>query len=117
MKVIALIQVRMNSTRLPKKAMLKLDDTSVIEFLLKRLKLSKEIDEIVVATTKNKSDKILVKHVENLGIKVLPSSTSSILILFPNCSVIRNAYLYNFAIIIEILIYVNDTGTILRLFG
>ena len=79
MKVIALIQVRMNSTRLPKKAMLKLDDTSVIEFLLKRLKLSKEIDEIVVATTKNKADKILVKHVEDLGIKVFEGSETNVL--------------------------------------
>lgn len=42
MKVVALIQARMNSTRLPKKVMMDIKSNPMINYLISRLKLSKK---------------------------------------------------------------------------
>ena len=52
-KKIAIIQARLNSVRLPNKILFKINGTPLIEILYKRLKKSKELDDIVIATTKN----------------------------------------------------------------
>ena len=53
MKVVALIQARMGSLRLPGKVLRNIEGKPLIELLLKRLSKSKELDEIVVATSKS----------------------------------------------------------------
>ena len=60
MQVLAIVQARMNSSRLPGKVLKKVNGRTIIEILLKRLIKSKMIDKIVVATTNNKSDNKLV---------------------------------------------------------
>tara|TARA_A100001015_G_scaffold311538_1_gene414983 strand:+ start:1834 stop:3864 length:2031 start_codon:yes stop_codon:yes gene_type:complete len=50
-KKIAIIQARLNSVRLPNKILFKIDGLSLIEILYKRLKRSKQLDDIVIATT------------------------------------------------------------------
>ena len=70
MNLVAIIQARMGSTRFPGKVMQTVNGTPLIELLLKRLSLSKEITKIVVATTKNKIDNSLASHVETLGYSV-----------------------------------------------
>ena len=60
MKVVAIVQARMSSSRLPKKVMKKIVGKNVIQLLLERLSLSKRLDEIVVATSTEFSDNILV---------------------------------------------------------
>ena len=52
MKKIAIIQARLNSTRLPGKVMFNINGMPLIEILYKRLKRSKELDDIVIATNK-----------------------------------------------------------------
>ena len=52
-KKIAIIQARLNSVRLPNKILLKINGTPLIEILYKRLKRSKELDDIVIATTRD----------------------------------------------------------------
>ena len=67
MKVLAIVQARCNSTRFPNKILKSLGKKkTVIQVLLQRLSRAKLIDKIVVATTKSKSDDILVKYVKNL---------------------------------------------------
>ena len=57
MKVVELVQARMGSTRLPGKVLRPIVGKPMIELLLTRLSKSKEIDEIVVATSnKNRDD-------------------------------------------------------------
>ena len=51
MKIVAIIQARMGSTRLPGKVLKKLAGRSVIEILLARLSGSELINEICVATS------------------------------------------------------------------
>ena len=69
MKVIALVQARMGSLRLPQKVMRKISEKTIIELLLMRLSKSKELDEIVVATSENDENDKLVRHVKSLGFK------------------------------------------------
>ena len=67
MKVVALVQARMGSTRLPNKVMKKIVDRPLIQLLLDRLSKSKEIDEIIVASSTNSNNDKLDKFVSGLG--------------------------------------------------
>ena len=60
MKIIATIEGRLSSSRLPRKLILPLGNLTVIEFLIKRLNKIKLIDEIILATTTNSIDDKLV---------------------------------------------------------
>jgi spore coat polysaccharide biosynthesis protein SpsF len=55
-KIIAIIQIRLGSTRLPKKAMLKILDKPIIWHIYNRLKFCKNLDEIVIATGDSKNN-------------------------------------------------------------
>lgn len=67
MKVVALVQARMGSTRLPNKVMKLINGVPMIELLLSRLSRTEEIDEIVVATSVDTRNQTLVDHVRKLG--------------------------------------------------
>lgn len=69
LKVIACIQARMGSSRLKRKALLKISGKSLIENMFQRLKSAKEIDDIVLATANNKENDILARHAEKIGLK------------------------------------------------
>jgi len=56
-----LIAVRTGSTRLPKKALEKIEDQTLIEHIIDRMKTCRYADKIVLCTTRKKEDKILVK--------------------------------------------------------
>jgi spore coat polysaccharide biosynthesis protein SpsF len=60
MKVVAIIQARMGSTRLPGKVMRDLSGRPMLQQQIRRLRLCKMIDEIVVATTQNPQDDAIV---------------------------------------------------------
>tara|TARA_Y100000768_G_scaffold388939_1_gene388991 strand:- start:7449 stop:8150 length:702 start_codon:yes stop_codon:yes gene_type:complete len=61
-KIIAIVQVRMGSTRLPKKAMKIINSKYVFELVYQRLKKSKLLDQIIFSTSKNKENDILVSE-------------------------------------------------------
>lgn len=67
MKVVAIIQARMGSTRLPNKVMRQIGGVPMIELLISRLARAKQIDQIVVATSVDPKNMPLVKHVRTLG--------------------------------------------------
>ena len=66
MKIVACIQVRMNSSRLSKKALKKIYGKTSIEWVIESTKRLKYIDEIVIATTKDNSDNELVDFLESI---------------------------------------------------
>lgn len=57
----AIIQARLNSTRLPNKVLAKIGKKRVIEILISRVKKAKNLQKIILATTHNESDKKLVR--------------------------------------------------------
>jgi len=67
MKIVALLQARMGSTRLPNKVMKPIGSIPMIELLLSRLSMAKELDQIVVATSMDVRNQPLVEHVAKLG--------------------------------------------------
>ena len=58
-KIFATIVARYDSKRLPGKAAIKINDLSLLDILIKRVKKSKLIDKLIFCTTKNASDDIL----------------------------------------------------------
>lgn len=79
MKTVAIVQARMGSTRLPNKVMKLIAGVSMIELLLSRLSLSKEVDQIVVATSIDPANQPLVEHVRKLGFAVVQGSENDVL--------------------------------------
>lgn len=67
MKIVAIVQARMGSSRLPNKVMLPISGKPMIEVLLHRLSQAKSIHQIVLATSKNEENTLLVNHVSSLG--------------------------------------------------
>lgn len=59
MKIVAIIQARMGSRRLPGKVMLKLAGQEVLLHVVKSVELSTKIDQVVVATSTKKEDDII----------------------------------------------------------
>ena len=56
MNIVVSIQARMNSKRFPGKVLKKIENKPIIQWQIERLKKSKLINKIVVATTTNKKD-------------------------------------------------------------
>lgn len=79
MKVVAIVQARMGSTRLPNKVMKLIDGVPMIELLLSRLSGSGLIDQIVLATSTNERNDPLVEHVQKLGYTCVRGSESDVL--------------------------------------
>lgn len=78
-KVVAIIQARIGSTRLPGKVMKIIDDNTVLGHQLTRLKLSHQIDEIIVATTiLDKDDSIFLEAKRN-GVRGFRGSEMDVL--------------------------------------
>ncbi len=65
MKIVAVVQARMGSSRFPGKVMKKINNEPLIGLLLERLKISKKITNIVVATSKNQDNIPLIKYLKD----------------------------------------------------
>ena len=65
-KVVAIVQARMGSSRLPGKVLQRVGEMSVIELLLARLSESKLIEQVVVAVPDDAQNHVLLDHVGNL---------------------------------------------------
>lgn len=79
MSVVAIIQARSGSSRLPNKVMRDINGSSLISILLRRLNQSKRIDKLVLATTTSNADNLLVAHVKSLGFDVYRGSENDVL--------------------------------------
>lgn len=79
MRVVAIIQARMGSTRFPKKVMKLINTIPMIEVLLSRISQSKLLDEIVVATTNHMIDRELARYIRNLGYACVQGSEKDVL--------------------------------------
>ena len=78
-KVLAIVQARVGSTRLPGKVLKEVNGKPLMEILLNRLSEAKKIDKIVVATSVNKENDHLAKVVGKLGFDVFRGSEEDVL--------------------------------------
>ena len=91
MKVVAIVQARMDSTRYPNKVMRKICGTPMIGILLERLRRAKNIEQIILATSKNLSNNSLADFVNALGYVVYKGSEADVLDRYYNAAKDTNA--------------------------
>ena len=78
-KTILITQARIGSTRLPGKVLMEVNQISLLKIHLDRLKKSKNIDKIIVATTDKIEDDIIEKFVLEWGYEVFRGSENDVL--------------------------------------
>lgn len=92
MKTVCIIQARMNSTRLPSKIMMALiDNKSMLECIIERVRCAKLVDDIVVATTIDSSDDSTEKLCKDLSIKCYRGSCNDVLARYYYTAKVFNA--------------------------
>jgi glutamate-1-semialdehyde 2,1-aminomutase len=78
-KVLAIIQARYNSARFPGKVLQTINNISILEILIKRLSKSKNISKIIVACSKNPSDKKIISICKKLKVEYFIGSEENVL--------------------------------------
>jgi len=81
------IPVRLESKRLPKKALKEIDKIPVIKYLIDRLQGINKINNVVVCTTNNNSDDELVNFLDDQNISYFRGSDKDILERFLNAAI------------------------------
>jgi spore coat polysaccharide biosynthesis protein SpsF len=79
MRIVAIIQARMGSSRLPGKVLKDLGGATVLGRVLNRLGRSRLIQDLLVATTTEPADNAIVEHCERTGQKVFRGSDRDVL--------------------------------------
>lgn len=79
MKVVATIEARMGSSRLPGKVLKKFGDVASLELMVERVKKSKMIDDVVIATTVSSKDDDIVKLAERIKCRYYRGSEDDVL--------------------------------------
>jgi len=79
LKKAVIIQARYGSTRLLGKVLKKIKDRIILDYVIDRLKLCKNLDEIILATTTNKKDDQIEKYAKDKKIKYFRGSEDNVL--------------------------------------
>jgi len=79
MKVVAVIQARTGSTRLPGKVLLPLAGRPVLERMLERVARARELDAVIVATTREAADDSVASLCHALGVPCYRGSSQDLL--------------------------------------
>lgn len=79
MNIIASIQARMGSTRLPGKVLKPILGKPMLQWHIERIRLSRLIDDVVVATTISSKDDEIVEFCESIGVKYYRGSENDVL--------------------------------------
>jgi spore coat polysaccharide biosynthesis protein SpsF len=91
MKVVAIVQARMNSSRLPGKVMLNLNGRTVLSHVLERVKAIPSVDEVIVATTTGKQDRVLCDEALRSGCSYYCGSEDDVLERYYQAATIAEA--------------------------
>ena len=89
--IIAILQARMGSTRLPGKVLKTIKKKTLLELYINRIKPCQLIDEIVVATTDLEQDNTIEELVVRLGFECFKGSEKDLLDRYYKCACRYNA--------------------------
>jgi spore coat polysaccharide biosynthesis protein SpsF len=78
-RTVAIVQARMGSSRLPGKVMMKIGGRPLLVYLVERISKARTLDAIVVATTTNPRDNIIIEECERRGIPNFRGSETDVL--------------------------------------
>lgn len=84
--IVAIIQARMNSSRLPGKVLLPVGKTNLLSLQLKRIAAAETIDKIILATTINEADSEIVNVANKMGVMHYRGSEDDVLDRFYEAS-------------------------------
>lgn len=79
MKVVAVVQARLGSTRLPAKVLLDLGGKTALERCLRRVSKIEGVNEVIVATTESPEDDVLAAVSKRLGFACIRGSETDVL--------------------------------------
>jgi len=79
MKIVATIEARMTSSRLPGKVLMNVRGQPMLHHLITRLRAVPSLDAIVLATTTNSTDNVLVSFAEEEGIDCFRGSEEDVM--------------------------------------
>ena len=79
MDVIAIVQARMGSTRLPGKVLKKINNRFVLDYVIERLKFSDKINDVILATTTDKKDDVLETYAIEREVRYFRGSKEDVL--------------------------------------
>ncbi len=79
MNITAIVQARMGSTRLPGKVLMDIGGESVLARVVHRLKRASQIREIVIATSAEVKDGVIVRECERLAVSCFRGSEHDVL--------------------------------------
>src|SRR5690242_7584808 len=79
MRVVAIIQARMGSSRLPGKVLMRLANRTVLAHVVQRVKAIEGVEQVIVATTTGHSDDPLVREAAALGVRIFRGSENNVL--------------------------------------
>jgi spore coat polysaccharide biosynthesis protein SpsF len=84
--VIAIIQARMGSTRLPGKVLMKVGGRPLLALQLDRILKSKELDKVVIATSTLDKDDVIKFFCSDYGIECYRGSEDDVMSRYYNCA-------------------------------
>lgn len=90
-KIIAIIQARMSSSRLPGKVLLNIEGKSVLEHVHERVSFAEHIDEIYIATSTDQSDDAIEDLCQLRNFNIFRGSLEDVLSRFHACAQLHNA--------------------------
>lgn len=89
--IVALVQARMGSSRLPGKVLRQVAGRSLLAHLLARLQAARTLDRIVVATTDDPRDDAVVQEAARLGVPAFRGSVEDVLDRFARAAAEHDA--------------------------
>ena len=84
--IVAILQARLSSNRLPQKVLMDLNGKPMLHHIVTRLRMCKEIDQIVVATSTDRSDDALAKWCRENQIDCFRGSLNNVLNRYFECA-------------------------------
>ena len=96
-KIDVIVQARMTSSRLPGKILLTACDIPLLQLMIERLKKIHLVNDIIIATTTNKSDDVIVSLCDQLNISWFRGNENDVL-----GRIVKAAQHYKTDIIVEI---------------